>query len=71
MIFHMGTKQQSGGRELNKISAPALFHFKPVFYCQTKVENQQAFGELVGLREPVWHHRPARIFNQTCNLSNL
>jgi hypothetical protein len=70
----MDTKQQSGGRELNEISAPAMFpmfHFKPVFYCQTKIENQQAFGELVELRKPIWQNQPARIFNQTFNLSNL
>jgi hypothetical protein len=67
----MDTKQPSGGRELNKISEPAMFHFKPAFYRQTKVENQQSFGELVELREPIWQNRPARIFNQTVNLSNL
>jgi hypothetical protein len=67
----MDTKQPSGGRELNEISAPAMFHFKPIFYCQTKIENQQAFSELVELREPIWRSQPARIFNQTFNLSNL
>jgi hypothetical protein len=35
----MDPKPQSGGRELNEISAPSRFHFKPVFYCQKKINN--------------------------------
>jgi hypothetical protein len=67
----MSAKQQNGGCELNEISTLAVFGFKPIFFRQVKIENQEAPGELAEIRESNRPNQPVRIFNQTFNLSSI
>ena len=67
----MEPKQQNGGRELNEVSAPATFHFKPIFFRLAKAVNQANPGELTEVVWPARSNRAARIFNQSYNLSDL
>jgi hypothetical protein len=67
----MQPKQQNGGRELNEVSAPAAFHFKPIFFRLAKAVNQAVPGDLTEVVWPARSNRPARIFTQSYNLSDL
>jgi hypothetical protein len=60
----MNSKQPTGGRELNEISAPAGQHYTPVFFPLLKLTP----GELAEARQSSWQPQPVRLFQQTSKL---
>ena len=71
LIPTMDPKQQTGGRELNKISAAAGQYSKPIFFRLAKFETQEVPGGLTEVKDSSWQNRSIKLFDQTFDLSNL